>query len=110
MKILVYLPESFHCSIPLFYFEFMSAQSCLILDLLFATPWTVPCQSPLSMGFSRQEYWKELLFPTPADLPNSGMELASLALTGGFFTTVPAKKLCISINIHKNCKVTIIIC
>ena len=89
------------------FLNFLCVLSCV---LLFATSWTVPCQSPLSMGFSRQEYWNELLFPPPVDLPNSGMELASLALTGGFFTIVPAKKLCISINIYKNGKVTIIIC
>ena len=37
---------------------------------LFATPWTVACQGPLSMGFSRQEYWSGLPFPSPGDLPN----------------------------------------
>ena len=36
---------------------------------LFATPWTVACQAPLSMGFSRQEYWSGLPFPPPGDLP-----------------------------------------
>ena len=39
------------------------------------------------MGFSRQEYWRELLFPTPGDLPDPGIEPAFLTLTGGFFTT-----------------------
>ena len=39
---------------------------------LFATPWTVACQAPLSMGFSRQEYWSGLPFPSPGDLPNPG--------------------------------------
>ena len=37
---------------------------------LFAMPWTVACQAPLSVEFSRQEYWSELLFPTPGDLPD----------------------------------------
>ena len=37
---------------------------------LFATPWTVACQTPLSMGFPRQEYWSGLPFPSPGDLPN----------------------------------------
>ena len=41
---------------------------------LFATAWTVACQAPLSMGFSRQEYWSELPFPLPGDLPNLGIE------------------------------------
>ena len=36
-----------------------------------ATPWTVACQAPLLMGFSRQEYWSELPFPLPGDLPNA---------------------------------------
>ena len=37
---------------------------------LFATPWTVACQPPLAMGFSRQEYWSGLTFPSPEDLPD----------------------------------------
>ena len=41
---------------------------------LFATPWTVACQSPLSMKFSRQEYWSGLPFPSPGDLLDPGME------------------------------------
>ena len=42
--------------------------------LLFATPWTVAYQAPPSIGFSRQEYWSELLFPSPGDLPDLGIE------------------------------------
>ena len=38
------------------------------------TPWTVAHQSPLSMGFSRQEYWSGLPFPSPGDLPNPGIK------------------------------------
>ena len=56
----------------------------------FMTPWTVALQAPLSMGFSRQEYRRGLPHPPPGDLPDSGMEPASLtspALAGGFFTT-----------------------
>ena len=45
-----------------------------------ATPWTVACQAPLSMGFSRQEYWSGLPFPSPGDLPEPGIEPRSLAL------------------------------
>ena len=55
-----------------------------------ATPLTVACQVPLSMGFPRQEYWSELPFPPPGDLPNPGIKPASLmspALVGRFFTT-----------------------
>ena len=47
---------------------------------LFATPWTVARQAPLSMGFSRQECWSRLPFPFPQDLPNPGIEPASLCL------------------------------
>ena len=50
-------------------------------------PWTIAREAPLSMGFSRQKYWSELLFPSPGDLPDPGMELGSPALTGGFFTS-----------------------
>ena len=41
---------------------------------LFATPWTVAYKAPLYMGFSRQEYWSGLPFPSPGDLPNPGIE------------------------------------
>ena len=53
------------------------------------TPWTVD-KAPLSMGFSRQEYWSGLLFPSPGDLPHPGIEPVSLmppALAGGVFAT-----------------------
>ena len=57
---------------------------------LFATPWTVTNQAPLSTGFSRQEYWSGLPFPPPGELPDPGIELESLvspALAGGSFAT-----------------------
>ena len=56
---------------------------------------TVACQAPLPVGFSRQEYWSELSFRIPGDIPNPGIEPTSLvfpALTGGFFSTVPPRK------------------
>ena len=43
-------------------------------------PWIVACQAPLSMGFSRQEYWSGLPFPSAGDLPNPGIEPRSPAL------------------------------
>ena len=46
---------------------------------VFATPWTVACQAPLSMKFSRQEYWSGLPFPSPEDLPDPGGEPPSPA-------------------------------
>ena len=60
-------------------------QSCPRL----ATPWTVACQAPLSVGFSRQEYWSGLSCPPPGDLPDPGIKPTSLtshALAGRFFT------------------------
>ena len=68
---------------------------------LFATPWTAVHQVSKPMGFSRQECWSGLPFPTPGDLPNTGMEpmsLASLGLAGRFFTTVAPGKLSTSIQ------------
>ena len=44
---------------------------------LFATQWTVACQVPPSMGFSRQEYWSGLPLPSPGDLPDPGIQLGS---------------------------------
>ena len=62
---------------------------------LFATPWTVAYQAPPSMGFSKQEYWSGLAFPSPGDLPDPGTEPMSPVapvLAGEFFTTEPPKK------------------
>ena len=60
-----------------------------------ATPWTVACRAPLSLEISREEHRSGLPLPTPGDLPNPGIEpksLASPALAGRFFTTVPPRK------------------
>ena len=51
--------------------------SCSVVSDSLWTPWTVAHQTPLSMGFSRQEYWSGLPFPSPGDLPNPGMEPGS---------------------------------
>ena len=59
---------------------------------LFATPQTVACQAPLSMGFSKKDYWSGLPFPPPGDLPHSGIKPASPVSAGGFFTTEPTGK------------------
>ena len=58
------------------------AQSCLTLVI----SWTVACQAPLSMGSPRQEYWSELPFPPPGDLPDPGIKPISPALQADFFT------------------------
>ena len=59
---------------------------------LFATPWTIAYQAPPSMGFSRQEYWSGLPFPSPEHLLDSGIEPKVSCLAGGFFTTEPPRK------------------
>ena len=59
------------------------AKSCPTLE----TPWTVACQSPLSMGFSRQEHWSALPFPSPGDLSDLGTEPRSPALQADFLPT-----------------------
>ena len=62
---------------------------------LFATPWTVAHQAPLSMGFPRQEYWSGLPIPPPEDLPELGIQPktpASPALAGRFFTFASPEK------------------
>ena len=56
---------------------------------LFATPWTVHYQIPLSMEFSRQEYWSGLPFPSPGDLPNPGIEPKSPALQADTLPSEP---------------------
>ena len=62
---------------------------------LFATPWTVAHQAPPSMGFSRQEYWSGLPFPSPGDLPNPGIEPRSPALEVKWSeVTQPCPTLC----------------
>ena len=57
-----------------------------------APPWTVAHQASLSMGFPRQEYWSELPFPSPGDLPYLGIKPTSPALAGRFFTAEPPGK------------------
>ena len=57
-----------------------------------ATPWTVARQTPLFMGFSRQEYWSGLPFPSPLDLPNPGTEPRSPALQADALSSEPSGK------------------
>ena len=67
----------------------MKSLSCV---RLFATPWTVAHQVPLSMGFSRQEYWSGLPFPSPEDLPEPGFEPRSPALQADALPSEPPGK------------------
>ena len=64
------------------------AQSCPTL----CNPWTVAHQAPLSMGFSRQEYWSGLPFPSPGDLPDPGIKPRSPALQEDALTSEPPGK------------------
>ena len=77
---------------------------------LFVTPWTIVHQFPLPMGFSRQEYWSELPFPSPGYFPDPGIEPTSLmtpALAGRFNTNAtqseqPSSKSLQTINAGEN--------
>ena len=79
-------------------------RACMLSHVqLFATPWTVTHQAPLSMGYSRQEYWSGLPFLPPGDLPNLGKEPVSPALGGGFSTSEsPGKPERFSTNCEKS--------
>ena len=56
---------------------------------LFATPWTIAHQTPPSMGFSRQEYWSGLPFPSPGDIPDPGIKSRSPVLQADTLTSEP---------------------
>ena len=72
-----------HCRLPISLHLVQFSRSVMSNSV---TPWTVAHQALLSMGFPRQEYWSELPFPSPGDLSDLGIEPASPALAGGFFT------------------------
>ena len=80
-------------------FSVLSSVQLLSHVWLFTAPWTVAWQSPLSIGFFRQEYWTGLPFPPPGDLPNPGIQPgypASPALAGGCVTTEPKQIVALS--------------
>ena len=59
---------------------------------LYYPPWITACKAPLSMGFSKQEYWSGLPFPPPGDLPDPGIKAMSPTLADIFFTAeLPGK-------------------
>ena len=72
--------------------------SCFSRVWLFATLWTVAHQAPLSMAFSKQEYWSGLPYPPSWDLPNPGIELMSSALQVGHLPTEPPYLLTVLSN------------
>ena len=77
---------------------------------LFVTPWTVAHQAPPSVGFSRQEYWSGLPFPSPGDLPDPGIEPRSSALRADALTSEPPGSpiLCLILNTWQRCSLKIV--
>ena len=69
--------------------ETSESESEVVWD--FATPWTVAYQAPPSMGFSRQEYWSGLPFPSPGYLPDPGIEPGSPTFQADALTSEPPK-------------------
>ena len=86
--------------------ESWAIKKAVVHFYLFATPWTVVCQAPLFMKFSRQEHWNGLPFPFPGDLPNPRIEPISSALAGGFFTAKPPRKF--KLNFTVSIKITLV--
>ena len=74
---------------------------------LFATPWTVAYQASPSMGFSRQEYWSGLPFPSPGDLPHPGIEPGSPALEADTLTSEPPGRPWLLRNAESNVMLTL---
>ena len=70
---------------------------------LFATPWTVACQASPSMGFSRQEYWSGLPFPSPGDFPNPGIEPRSPTLQADSLLSEPPGKQGVKVKVAQSC-------
>ena len=75
-----------------YYFSIVTYWYLLSHVWLFATLWTAACQVPLSMGFSRQEYWSGLPFPSPGDLLNTGIEPLSPSLQADSLYSEPPGK------------------
>ena len=82
---------------------FTSENVCACLAMIDSvTPWTIACQAPPSVGFSRQEHWSGWPFPPPRGLPQPGMESVCPALAGRFFTGEPSGKSYTSIYLSPN--------
>ena len=77
------------CKIPTCQYISIHVLSCFSCVQLFVTLWTLAWQAPLSIGFSRQEYWNRLACPPPGDLPDPGMEPTSLCLLHGQVGSLP---------------------
>ena len=80
----------------LFYYQSLKVKVKLLNRVpLFGIPWTIAHQAPPAMGFSRQEYWSGLPFPSPGDLPDLGIEPRSPALQADALTSEPPGKACL---------------
>ena len=84
-----------------FSFNLLLSFSHKVMSDSLVTSWTVARQAPLSMGFSRKEYWNRLPFPSPGAIPGSEIEPVSPALAGGFFSTEPPEKSMGGTDIYK---------
>ena len=84
----------FHLCYQIYIYNFFMKWKCSWLSRvwLFATPWAIVCQAPLSMEFSRQEYWSGQPSPSPGDLPNPGIEPGSPALQADPLRSEPPGK------------------
>ena len=80
------------CSVFVELIFLLSCVSHSVMSDSFESSWTVASQASLSMGFSGQEYWSGLPFPTPGDLPNPGIEPRSPALQADFLPAEPQGK------------------
>ena len=89
--VLIYISLTISNAKHLFIFKKKKVKSLSHVQL-FATLWTVAHQAPPSMGFSRQEYWGGLPFPSPGDLPNPGIEPRSPTLQADALTSEPPGK------------------
>ena len=90
------------------YCTFTLLFSSSVVSDSFVTPWTVAHQAPLSMEFSRQEYWSGLPCPPLGDLPDPGIELMSPALAGGFFITFTCSSIKMNRKASFKCRVLFI--
>ena len=70
---------------------------------LFVTPWTVAYQAPPSMGFSRQEYWSGVPFPSPGDLPDPEIKPGYSALQADALPSEPPGKLKVKVKVAQSC-------
>ena len=92
---------SFHAAECLISPALLCMHVCVLNCVRLCDPWTVAHQAPLSMGFSRQEYWSGFPFLPAGELSDPGIEPVSPALVGGLFIAEPAGKPCSTVEFVK---------